>query len=255
MCPSLRHLLEDFVYEVDDCQGALVNVQLVVIHGPGSWGVGWFMEPKFTAWAHHGYRSFGAASVSPNKVLLIVPWRRSFGGVKPTPACQAPRCLVQCGDAIETKESIVRFQLLFVSLVLGFAGCAAQTPPPAKPIDLGAPTMFFNITSGPDQTHRVTMALQLANHALAAKRRVVLFLNVEGVQLAKKDLDPKLAFHAKPVKELIASVIKKGAEVHVCPHCIAALKIDKTMLIDKAKVTSRSALFAFLGPNTQVFSY
>ena len=56
-------------------------------------------------------------------------------------------------------------------------GRAAPVARPAAP-KLGNPTVVFNVTSGKKDLHAVTMALQLAGHSMAVKRRVLLFFNV-----------------------------------------------------------------------------
>jgi len=63
-----------------------------------------------------------------------------------------------------------------VALSLWSIGCAG-----AQKTDVStAPTLVLNITSGQDNAHALTMALELANHALDQGRQVVLFLNVRG---------------------------------------------------------------------------
>lgn len=145
-------------------------------------------------------------------------------------------------------------------------GACCPPPPPATPavvpaaapapkVELGPPTVLFNITSGTDDLHAVTMALQLAGHALDDKRQVVLFFNVKGVQIPVKSLDATLAFKDKPIKELLAALIRRGAEVHVCPHCLKALDIAGDQLVEGAVVTDRPGLLAHFRANTLVFTY
>jgi sulfur relay (sulfurtransferase) complex TusBCD TusD component (DsrE family) len=114
----------------------------------------------------------------------------------------------------------------------------------------------LNITSGPtEDPHSVTMALQLAGHALDEGRVTVLFFNVRGVTVPTDGLPEDLAFHAKPIKQLLADLIGRGAEVHVCPHCMHALGVQPGDLVSGTVVTDREKLFARIGPSTVVFSY
>jgi predicted peroxiredoxin len=137
------------------------------------------------------------------------------------------------------------------------AGCAAvEDENLGSPAEVGPTTMFFNITSDPmEDPHPVTMALQLAGHALDDGRPTVLFFNVRGIPAVTKDFPADLAFHDVPIKELLANAMERGAEVHVCPHCMKAKGIDASALIPGAGVTDRESLFAHLGPNTVVFTY
>jgi predicted peroxiredoxin len=116
--------------------------------------------------------------------------------------------------------------------------------------------ILFNITSdGVHNPHPVTMALQLAGHALDDGREAVLFFNVRGVKVPTKSFPAELAFSAKPITQLLAKLVERGAEVHVCPHCMKALEVTAEDLIPGAKVTNREMLFAKIGPNTTVFTY
>lgn len=135
------------------------------------------------------------------------------------------------------------------------AGC--QAPEPASLSEAEPrPGLLLNVTADPQEDpHSVTMALQLAGHGLDDGREVVVFLNVRAVPVATADLPADLAFHADPIKDLLADLIARGAEVHVCPHCLDALGIDEASLIEGARVTTRDALFGKLGEATQVFSY
>lgn len=128
-----------------------------------------------------------------------------------------------------------------------------------KPVDSNLatkPIMFFSLTSDPlIDPHSMTMAFQLANHALEDGRTVVLFFNVKAVNVPTKYFDDTIAFHAKPIKQLLMDLISKGAHVHVCPHCMEAMGVKSEDLITGAKVTTRSELFSFINTQTVVFTY
>jgi predicted peroxiredoxin len=141
-----------------------------------------------------------------------------------------------------------------IVLLLGFGNAAAEHHEAAA--EPGATIMVFNVTCGAaEDAHSVTMALQLAGHALDDGREAVLFFNVRGVQVPTRGLPEDLAFRAKPIKKLLTDLIDRGAEVHVCPHCMKALNVAVGDLLPGARVTNREMLFSKLGPNTVVFSY
>jgi len=117
-------------------------------------------------------------------------------------------------------------------------------------------TILINITSGPEDLHKATMALQLGGHALDDGRDLAIFLNVRSPVFAAKDCPAQLSFGKNPpVKTMLAALVKRGAKVHVCPHCMEALGITADDLIDGAQVTNREKLFGLLGPNTHIFTY
>ncbi len=128
-------------------------------------------------------------------------------------------------------------------------GARAAQPPPK-------PAIVFNITSGKEDLHAVTMALQLAGHALDDGREAVLFLNVRAPELARADLPESFAFGPNPpVKKMLADLLARGAQLIVCPHCMKALGMTEADLVNGAKVANRELLFGKLGPGTAVFSY
>jgi predicted peroxiredoxin len=116
--------------------------------------------------------------------------------------------------------------------------------------------MVLNITSdGTQDPHAVTMALQLAGHALDDGMETVLFFNVRGVGVPTRGFPEDLAFKAKPIRQMLSTLSNRGAEVHVCPHCMEALGVEPDDLVAGAQVTDREKLFSKLGSNTVVFSY
>ena len=147
--------------------------------------------------------------------------------------------------------------LFLGALTLCFLGCEASGSAAGAPGQVAQqPTTFLNITSsGENDPHAVTMALQLAGHSLDAGRTTVLFFNVRGVTIPTSGFPETVSFGDQPIKELLFSLMERGAVVHVCPHCMAALEVNEADLIPGARVTDREALFAHLGPNTVVFSY
>jgi predicted peroxiredoxin len=99
------------------------------------------------------------------------------------------------------------------------------------------------------------MALQLAGHGLDSERKVVLFFNVRAADIPTKSFPETIAFKDQPIKKMLADLIERGAEVHVCPHCMQALAVNPDALIAGAQVTDREALFSNITSNTVVFTY
>jgi predicted peroxiredoxin len=147
--------------------------------------------------------------------------------------------------------------LVLAAAIAVLPGCVAihHTSTSEAAADFGKPILLLNVTSGTEDAHSVTMALQLAGHALDDGRHLVLFFNVRGVEIPTRELSDSLAFKDRPIKELLSDLIDRGAEVHVCPHCMAALGVEADDLVKGAVVTDREKLFSRVGPNTSVFTY
>jgi predicted peroxiredoxin len=137
-----------------------------------------------------------------------------------------------------------------------FAGACGETEAPETAVPAPNPVMVFNVTSGAEEDpHAVTMALQLAGHALDDGRDVVLFFNVRAVRIPTKAFPEDLAFKDRPIKALLTDLIARGAEAQICPHCMHALGVAEEDLVEGATVTDREKLFGRLGENTVVFTY
>ena len=137
-----------------------------------------------------------------------------------------------------------------------FTGTSAQAQKPPEQAGQARPCLVLNITSGKDDLHAATMALQLAGHALDDGRDVVLFMNVRAPELARKDFSPTLAFHDNPpLQTMLKQLMERGATMLVCPHCMKVQGVTPADLLPGAEVASRETLFGNLGPNAHVFSY
>lgn len=130
-----------------------------------------------------------------------------------------------------------------------FESAGAQT-------NAGKPVLVLNVVSGREDVHAVTMALQLANHALDDGREAVLFLNVRAPDLARRDLPDSLALRGNPgIRTMIADLVKRGAHVLVCPSCAKVMGVTKEDLVDGVNFATRESLFGRLGSSTVVFTY
>ena len=117
-------------------------------------------------------------------------------------------------------------------------------------------TILFNVTSGQNDLHAATMAMQLAGHSLDDGRDVIIFLNVRAPVFASKKVEGELSFHGNPdVPTMLKDLMKRGAKVLVCPHCMDAMDVTEADLIAGAKPATRESLLGPLGPNAVVFSY
>lgn len=120
----------------------------------------------------------------------------------------------------------------------------------------GKGALVLNITSGREDLHALTMAFQLANHALDDGSKAVLLLIVRAPEFARKDLSSALSFGGNPpLCEMLAELIKRGATVLVCPSCAAATGVAKADLVGGAGFATRESLFGELGADAIVFSY
>lgn len=115
--------------------------------------------------------------------------------------------------------------------------------------------LLISVTSGVENPHAVTMALQLAGHGLADGRAVLLFFNVRGAAIPTKTLDATLAHGDRPIRQLLADRLAEGATVLVCPHCMKAMGVSADDLVAGAQVADAKKLFAGVDDGAAVFTY
>ncbi len=150
-----------------------------------------------------------------------------------------------------SRRSTLVVTCLVCSVLIGaYAMRADGHGPDAKPI------VVLNLTSGKEDLHSATMGLQLAGHALADGREVVLFFNVRAVELVTKKSNQHLSFGGNPpIGQMVEELLKGGAKAMVCPSCSKVMGVDEGDLMSGMKMATRESLFAKLGSGTVVFTY
>lgn len=137
------------------------------------------------------------------------------------------------------------------------AGIAAAAEKPATTTDPEKTTVLFSITSDfAENPQSIDMAMKLADFSLDENRRVFVFFNVKGVRIPANTFAEDSAFGDElPIKTQLRNLMKRGAEVHVCPVCMRSLKVAAPEIMEGVTITNRAKLFANIGPHTVVFTY
>lgn len=157
------------------------------------------------------------------------------------------------------KLALVHVTLVMVSML--FSPCAATAEegagkPPTPPTPQ-KPTLVINLTSGETNLHAVAMGLHFAEHGLADGREVVVFFNVKSPPLARDNLADSVGVQGMPpVKEMIATLLKGGAKMVVCPMCAEIMGVKTNELAPGIKmIEDRKQIFDHLHANAVVFTY
>lgn len=136
-----------------------------------------------------------------------------------------------------------------------FALVCAIALPSAFADDSGK-SLFVNLSS--DDINRATMAIGFSTRVLKEKKiPVTIFLNVEGVRIADKNIPEHKHATGKSTKEMLATFIEAGGKVIVCPMCmknVGGLKKDE--IIDGAVIGGSDVTWpALFADGTTVLSY
>jgi predicted peroxiredoxin len=100
------------------------------------------------------------------------------------------------------------------------------------------------------------MGLELARSALEAGSSVVVFLNVEAAELAKRDLGADVKFaDFPPIADQLGSVIAKGGRVYVCGHCAAVMNLGQDQIAPGIVIAKHGDILEAVRPGMVGFSY
>jgi len=102
--------------------------------------------------------------------------------------------------------------VIVVSVVLC---CLAQHVVAAE----GEKKLFVNLSS--DEINRAAMAINFSTRVLKQKKiPVTIFLNVEGVRIADKNLPHHKHINGQSTQEMLKAFIAAGGKVIICPMCM-----------------------------------
>jgi len=103
--------------------------------------------------------------------------------------------------------------------------------------------LFTVTTFTNEDADRVATPLVLANSALANGKDVLIWLTMEGVELAKKGAAKTLTPKSfSPVSELLDTYIENGGRIGICPPCAQTHGLSDENKIDSAELMGAVAM-------------
>jgi predicted peroxiredoxin len=124
-------------------------------------------------------------------------------------------------------------------------GCAQGGPPTEQaPVEPARDGVFIHISHGPEDAHRVLMALKMAE-LMAADRDVLVYLDINGVEAVLNDA-PDVEFSPFPsLKTQVARLFEMGVPIYACPSCLKAAGKTPEDLAEGIQVAEKEAFFNF----------
>jgi len=114
---------------------------------------------------------------------------------------------------------------------------------------------LITLTAFDQEGDRVATPLVLANSALANDKDVLLWLTMEGVELAKKGAAETINTHSfAPVSELLEIYIGNGGRIGVCPPCAKTHGVNDDNIIETAELMGAIAMLSETS-GRQTFSF
>ena len=102
---------------------------------------------------------------------------------------------------------------------------------------------LFTVTTYDADPDRVAVPFVLANSALAAGRDVLIWLTLEGANLARKGAaDTLIPKSFPPVAELLTAYIENGGRIGVCPPCGKTHGVTNENMLAKAEWMGAAAV-------------
>lgn len=120
------------------------------------------------------------------------------------------------------------------------AAIPAGAEEPAAPRD----GVFIHLSSGPENPHRVLMALSMAT-IMSEDHDVLVYCDIEAVRLCLADAEDIAFAHFTPLKEALAGLLEKGVTVMACPGCLKAAGKSGGDLAEGIRIADKSAFFSF----------
>lgn len=104
--------------------------------------------------------------------------------------------------------------------------------------------VFLHVSSGPENPHRVLMALKMAEIMMEDKD-VLVYFDIKGIGAVLKDAPDLAKDPFSSSKTALKNLIDKGVPVFACPGCLEANGKKPEDLMDGIQVANKEAFFDF----------
>jgi len=104
--------------------------------------------------------------------------------------------------------------------------------------------VFVHLSHGPEDAHRVLMALSMAR-MMAADHPVLVYFDIDAVKVVTADA-PDLAYaHFPTSKAQLAALREAGVTLMACPGCLKAAGLSADDLAEGVQVADGQVFFTF----------
>ena len=129
--------------------------------------------------------------------------------------------------------------------ILASLGCApaeqtVEEPVPEAPRD----GIFIHLSHGPEEPHRVLMALRMAE-LMAADKDVLVYLDITGIEVVLAGAEPIEHATFPASSEQIPRLLELGVPLYACPGCLQAAGKTADDLMEGIQVANKDAFFGF----------
>jgi predicted peroxiredoxin len=117
--------------------------------------------------------------------------------------------------------------------------------------------VVINLSTGLEDSERVTVAFLVGGAAAEQGKDVAMFLTKEAVRIGLPGYADWVACDGcPPLARLVQQYAENGGQLFVCPICFGARKLDEEALLANAKLAGATPLWEWIGDEpTSIFSY
>lgn len=114
--------------------------------------------------------------------------------------------------------------------------------------------VFIHISHGPEDAHRLLMALNMAA-MMAADHPVLVYFDIKAVEAVVKDARDVRYAHFPSLKTQLAELAKKGVTLMACPGCLKAAGKSPADLAPGVQVADKAKFFSFTSGRILTLDY
>lgn len=148
--------------------------------------------------------------------------------------------------------------LIFTTVFAVFTACQSpeesSNTPDAQVTSPVKDGILIHMTSGYDDPHRVLMPLKMAN-MMAADKDVILYLDIDAVNLVLKDSEDLENEGFDPLKMQLQTLIEKNIAIYACPTCLNVAGHSPEDLTEGVQVAEKEKFFNFTDGKIVSLSY
>jgi predicted peroxiredoxin len=134
--------------------------------------------------------------------------------------------------------------VLFIGLALMFSCQQQEVQTETFELETPRDGVFIHITHDHNNPHRVLMPLQMAS-MMANDKDVLIYLDIDAVNLVHVDAEDIAYGHFTPMKESIKNLLEMGVEIYACPGCMKIAGIEEEYLMEGIQVAQKDRFFDF----------
>jgi predicted peroxiredoxin len=129
--------------------------------------------------------------------------------------------------------------------LLAILGCSQHHgSAPVEPVEPPGDGVFLHVSSGPDDPHRVLMALKMAE-LMAADKDVLVYFDIQGIEVVLADA-ADIAYPEFPSSQAqLATLMELGVPLYACPGCLKAAGKTADDLAPGIQIANKYAFFDF----------